>query len=395
LEYTYSLGGFVGNSDVKVRFRLETDTGLELDGIYIDDFEIISSNEDNSPPLILHNPPEYYESNLGDITVIADLIDPSGIASANLKYVVDGGAQQTVAGTNVSMNTWSYVIPEQTPGNQVDYIIEATDNSSNSNMATTDTSRYIAGNHIFYDNSVVDFVNSIGPASAGGDLGCAVRITLDETTNVVYALIRNYTDMNRPNDDFEFHVWADDNGMPGADMITPFMVIPEANLVVTSPMTRVDLSAYSAQLSGLTGDFFVGFIVPAGETWLAQTTPAVGLRTFNFDGSTWTANTDDDYHFRVVTSGQVTGVNDLGLEQSISLYPNPAKQFTTLTFEFEEAKDLQLDLFNNLGQWIKNHSLENVQSGNYSISLDNLASGIYFIHVTDGEYNVVEKLIVE
>jgi len=262
-------------------------------------------------------------------------------------------------------------------------------------MATTDTSRYIAGNHIFYDNSVVDFVNSIGPASAGGDLGCAVRITLDETTNVVYALIRNYTDMNRPNDDFEFHVWADDNGMPGADMITPFMVIPEANLVVTSPMTRVDLSAYSAQLSGLTGDFFVGFIVPAGETWLAQTTPAVGLRTFNFDGSTWTANTDDDYHFRVVTSGQVTGVNDLGLEQSISLYPNPAKQFTTLTFEFEEAKDLQLDLFNNLGQWIKNHSLENVQSGNYSISLDNLASGIYFIHVSDGEYNVVEKLIVE
>ena len=36
-QYTYSLGGFVGNSDVKVRFRFFSDGGYEVDGIYIDD----------------------------------------------------------------------------------------------------------------------------------------------------------------------------------------------------------------------------------------------------------------------------------------------------------------------------------------------------------------------
>ena len=395
VEYTYSLGGFVGNNDVKVRFRFFSDGGAEFDGFYVDDFSIESSDQDNSAPLIIDNPPEFYESFLGDITVEADLIDPSDIASTSLKYTVDGGPEQTVVGTNSSMDTWTYVIPQQNAGSQVDYTIEATDNSSNSNMGETDLRLYIAGNHIYYDNSNVDFVNSFGPAAAGGDIGCAVRITLDEATNVVYALIRNYTDVNRPNDDFEFHIWADDNGLPGADMITPFMVTPEADLVVTSPMTRIDLSAYSTELSGMTGDFFVGYTVPSGETWLGQTTPAVGGRTFNFDGSTWTANPDDDYHFRVVTSGPITGTNDLGLEKSISLYPNPAKQFTTLTFEFEESKDLQLNLFNNLGQRVLTNKIDDVQSGNFEFDLKDLISGFYFLNISDGENSIVEKLIIE
>ncbi len=302
VEYTYSLGGFVGSSDVKVRFRFFSDGGYEVDGIYIDDFEIISSNVDNSAPLILHTPPEFYESYLGSVTMVADLVDVSGVATAELKYSVDGGMEQTISGTNISMDTWNFVIPEQAAGSQVDYFIEATDNSANSNSASTITYSYIAGNHIFYDNSQVDFVNSFGPAAASLMTGCAVRISLTGTTDVVYALIRNYTDINRPNNDFEFHIWADAGGLPGADIITPFMVTPEANLLVSSPMTRIDLSAYSAQLSGLSGDFFVGYTVPVGETWLVQTTPAVGGRTYSYNGTVWAANAADDYHFRVVTT---------------------------------------------------------------------------------------------
>lgn len=300
-EYTYSLGGFVGNSDVRVRFRLFTDGGYEVDGIYIDDFSIESSNDDNSAPLILHNPPQFYESNIGAITMVADLIDVSGISSADLKYTVDGGAEQSVTGVNVSSNTWSFVIPAQAAGAQVDYHLDVTDNSPNLNNVTSDTYAYIAGHHIFYDNSQVDFVNSFGPAAASGLLGCAVRITLNGTADVVYALIRNYTDINRPNNDFLFHVWENNGGLPGTDMITPFLVTPEANLVVTSPMTRIDLSAYSAELSGLTGDFFIGYTVPVGQTWLVQTTPGVGGRTYEFNGTTWALSTDD-YHFRVVTT---------------------------------------------------------------------------------------------
>jgi hypothetical protein len=302
VQYNYSLGGFVGSDDVKVRFRFFSDGGYEVDGMYIDDVEILSSNEDNSAPLILHTPTTFYRSNIGDVTKTADLIDVSGIASATLYYSVDGGVANSITGTNTVDDTYEFVIPEQAAGAQVDYFIEAADASANANTQATQTHSYIDGNHIYYDNEAVDFVNSFGPDAAGFLSGCAVRFSLVGTTDVAYALIRNYTDPNRPNDDFEFHIWADEGGVPGADLITPFMVTPEANLDVTSPMTRIDLSAYAGELSGLTGDVFVGYTVPEGQTWLVQSTPAVGGRTFTFDGSLWSSNTADDYHFRIVTT---------------------------------------------------------------------------------------------
>lgn len=300
VDYTYSLGGFVGNSDVKIRFRFFTDGGYEVDGVYIDDVEIITNDMDNANPLVIHDGPELYESQAGDITMTAEIIDISGVASTTLSYSVDGGSPMQVSGTNTSMNTWQYVIPEQAAGSQVDYSVEAVDASSNANTVTTGTFSYIAGQHVFYDTGVTDFINGLGPANAGGITGAAVRFSLFGN-DIKYALIRNYTDQNNPNDDMEFHIWADDNGVPGADLITPFTVTPEANLVETSPMTRIDLSAYSAELSNISGDVFMGYIA-TGTTFLTQTTPAVAMRSFVFNGTTWGLNANDDYHFRLVTT---------------------------------------------------------------------------------------------
>ena len=309
VEWNFSLGGFVGSSDVKIRFRLFTDGGLELDGMYIDDVKITSSNEDNASPLILHEGPKLYESQLGDVTLTAEVIDISGIATANLVYQVNSGAFNPVAGTNTGGDTYEFVIPAQAAGAQVDYFFQAQDASPNANSTVSESRAYIAGNHIFYDNGVTAFVNSFGPAAASGLTGNAVRISLGSTpVDVKYALIRNYTDTNRPNNDFEFHIWSDNNGFPGDDLITPFMVTPEANLLFTSPMTRIDLSAFSAELSGLTGDVFIGYTVPEGETWLTQTTTDAPMgttgqagRTYVFDGANWIWNFGDDYHFRLVT----------------------------------------------------------------------------------------------
>ncbi|MGK0280378.1 MAG: hypothetical protein ACI9RU_003161 [Litorivivens sp.] len=394
VEYSYSLGGFVGNDDVRVRFRFFADGGYEVDGFYVDDFSIESSNVDNSAPLILHSPPAFYESSLGDVAMVADLIDISGIATTELKYTVDGGMEQTISGTNTAADTWTFVIPSQDAGAQVDYTIEATDNSTNANLAATDEYAYIAGNHIFYDNAAVDFVNSFGPAAESLALGAAVRVSLSGTTNIVYALIRNYTDANRPNDDFDFHIWADDGGFPGADVITPFSVTPEANLDVTSPMTRVDLSAYAAELSGLSGDYFVGYTVPVGETWLVQTNPAVGGRSYVFDGTAWLENPADDYHFRIVTAGETIGINELTFERAVQLYPNPAQSVTNLVYNFDEVADLTMTMTNSMGQIVQQRNIDNAISGVLELDLNNLAVGVYIIQLTDGTNYLSKKLVV-
>lgn len=310
VTYEYSLGGFVGNADVRIRFRFNSDGGFEVDGIYIDNFFITASDQDNAPPLILHTPPALYASQLGDITQTAQIIDISGLGTVEALYSVDGVAQTPVAGTDEGGNMWSFVIPAQEAGAQVDYAVRAVDASDNANEITSATFSYIAGNHIFYDNGVVNFVNDIG-AQAAGEQAAAVRISIDGTTQISYALIRNYTDTGRPNDSIDVHIWADNNGVPGADLIDPIRVFPEANLQVSNPMTRVDLRPFADQLTGEFGDVFVGYTCDS-VAWLVQTTPPIANRTFTTaDGTTWTQNAND-FHFRLVTGGIIPADNSCG-----------------------------------------------------------------------------------
>ncbi|PHI20243.1 hypothetical protein CEQ90_08625 [Lewinellaceae bacterium SD302] len=302
IEYDYSLAGFAGEEEVFVRFRFFSDGGFEVDGAYIDDVRVEISDVDNGPPLVVHNGPEFYEGVAGDFVATAQIADISGIGSAVLSYDLDGASGGTVDGVDNGDGTFDFTIPAQPAGVQVDYSITVADASPNANAVTVDGFDYIAGTHVFYDNGVVDFVNSFGPAAQSGLTGAAVRFTLSNQ-NVVYALIRNYTDNMRPNSPMMFHIWDDAGGVPGNDVIEPFEVIPEANLIDNSPMTRIDLSAFTDELSALSGDFYAGYTVPEGETWLVQTTPTIAGRTYVFNGADWTLETDD-YHFRLVTEFQ-------------------------------------------------------------------------------------------
>ncbi len=56
-KYTFNIGTFAGNTNVKIRFRFYSDQYIVADGIYIDDVEILGSTIDNSAPLIVHNGP--------------------------------------------------------------------------------------------------------------------------------------------------------------------------------------------------------------------------------------------------------------------------------------------------------------------------------------------------
>ena len=302
-QYTYSLGGYVGNSSVKVRFKFVSDGAVNFDGMYIDDFLITSSSTDNSPPLILHTPRPYYEGRLAADSINANIIDISGVAVAEVIYSVDGGTNDTITASSISGNTYNFLIPTQTPGALVDYFIYAQDSTTAGNNISTSTYSYVAGKHIFYDAGVVDFVDSITSST-----GAAMRMTLGSAnTTIVGLLIRNYTDVNRPNDSILIHVWHSTLGLPGTDILTPFKVFPAATLQHTSQMTMIDLRPYASQLSNLSGDVFIGYTVPSGVAWATITQPSTVSRSYKYNGSTWAISSGtsgtSDFHFRVITSG--------------------------------------------------------------------------------------------
>ncbi len=308
-QYNIDLGGFCGNNNVKVRFHFTSDQGYVTDGMYIDDFTITGSSVDNSPPLIIHTPLPYYEGSLNAMILNAQLIDFSGINVTNSKvdYTVDGGAIQSVPAVLISGNNYQFTIPTQTPGALVIYHIYAEDNYSTPNNIVSPDYKYIAGNHIIQDNGQVDFYSYINPdTTVGPSNGVSVKIVLGNT-DLVGMLIRNYTDVSHPNDSMLVHVWNDNAGLPGTDVITPFMVKPSATLSNTSAMTWVDLRPYATQLSGISGTYYIGFTVPTTSVVnITMTEPGSFSRSYILIGTTWSLSTGTngvaDYHFRAITS---------------------------------------------------------------------------------------------
>jgi len=120
------------------------------------------------------------------------------------------------------------------------------------------------------------------------------------------------------------HVWDDNNGEPGAELITPFDVESEANSANASAMTRVDLRSYNLEVEG---DFWIGVSAPYGTVYMTmeaadeEGTTAYERSTFGaYNGSTWDWNTPsatDNWHFRAVVDGVYTGM------------PFPATTFAT------------------------------------------------------------------
>jgi hypothetical protein len=390
-QYTYSLGGFVGPgfTNVKIRFRLISDQGFVMDGWYADDILITSSDEDLSPPLILSTPPEFYEGALGEFVAEADIIDISGLSNVECMYSVDGVPQATgIPGVNTGGNHYTFTIPAQSAGSNIEYQIMATDASSSSNVSTTDPAYYIAGEYYKYDNGVVDFFVSFFTNE-----GAAVVFSLDGPTHIATALIRNYMDVEHYNTDMLFHIWAPNSSQtgPGADLITPFLVTPEANVNNTSPMTRIDLRDYmSTGLNNLSGDVFVGFTVPGDTVNITETDGGAAGRTFVFDGTTW-GTAAADFHFRLITTGSGVGTPEL-MKNEISVAPNPMTHYTYVTTT-EALKQPRIELFSLDGRKI---NVRQIVNGNkIQLTRDQIGAGLYLLRVFDGNSMISqEKLIV-
>jgi PKD repeat protein len=392
-QFNYSLGGYVGNTSVKVRFRFYSDGAVNYDGMYIDDVVITSDTVDNAAPLVLHTPPVFYEGTFHQDSVLADLIDVSGIATAQLKYSVDGGAYSTINGVNTSGDTYRFIIPQQQGGAMVDYFFYVVDSAATPNTEVTDTFSFLSGNYIAYDNGQVDFVDSTGPGSAA-----AMRISFSSASNLDAILIRNYTDPNRPNDSMLVHIWNSALGVPGTDLITPFKVKPMATLQNTSAMTTIDLRPYYAQLKNLTGDVFIGFSVPSGGVWTTITQPSTVNRSFKYNGTTWTATSGtsgaSDFHFRAITSPYVVAptVNftaDTTMSPTVSFTDLTSPAASTWTWKFGDGATSNLQnpvhtyaTYGSFTVWLIATSGGMTDSSSAVVTIVQKAPHAYFIYDT-------------
>lgn len=122
-----------------------------------------------------------------------------------------------------------------------------------------------------------------------------------------------------------------------------------------------------------------------------------GTHLYNIAGS-WTVSgvaTARMIRPNFATRGwNVSTEEERALDASIRVAPNPNNGTFRLFVNMETTKDLELTVFDNVGQVIQRQNLNNVKGQNIDFDLSKYANGVYNIRISDGQ-SIISKRIVK
>jgi Secretion system C-terminal sorting domain/Immune inhibitor A-like, MAM domain len=169
----------------------------------------------------------------------------------------------------------------------------------------------------------------------------------------------------------------------------------------------LDLSG-TTELEGLTGDFYVwtelltahadGHGIPSPLRTISEVT--YNDHHFDYDGTTAT-ETDSDWNVNVVIEAVERSIVDPSdaLPSEFALnnaYPNPFNPTTMLTYDVASLSNVNIKVYNLMGQEIATLYNGTQTIGRHSVSFDasNLSSGVYFVRMQTDGFNAMQKILL-
>ncbi len=80
----------------------------------------------------------------------------------------------------------------------------------------------------------------------------------------------------------------------------------------------------------------------------------------------------------------LTTINSIPSFFAITVFPNPAKDYFTINYDFQNIKKADFVLYNALGEMVLKEKLYGVFK-TLVVHTENLSTGIYYYHITDNE----------
>lgn len=394
---TIDIGFYAGNEDVLFRFRLYSDSATECDGIYIDDFMVLGSYVDTTPPLILHIP---YPDTLSwledeDIVISADITDISGVQEASLFYSLNNDSLFVeVLPSFVVGDMYYFTIPFQEAGTWVDYYISATDNATPPNSGDSETFGHIFGIILYYDDDSPEFIYSFSLNDK-----IAVRFSPNTPVYLASLFFNFYTDPTSPLDTVDVYIWENFNGMPTDVQLGPIPIYPSNTLSTPHAWTLVDLRPYGLQLNE---DFHGGCQFRSSYPVILGDSPGITGRSHVWYIGNWAVSACDYYIRAVIGQYGVSADNehDQTSFYNLKFSPNPFRNFCQISFSLYQPEKVEISLYNIRGQKVATVFDDMVETGSHTVQWDSedLSSGVYFLRFKtkndSKEYDSIKKIVL-
>jgi len=94
--------------------------------------------------------------------------------------------------------------------------------------------------------------------------------------------------------------------------------------------------------------------------------------------------------------GGNTGVEEIGVLSSVTLFPNPTAQRVSLEFTLHHATNINVELLDMNGKMLTNYPIDNASTGTNVLNMDvsTLANGIYSVVIRSNDSLITKKLVI-
>lgn len=177
-----------------------------------------------------------------------------------------------------------------------------------------------------------------------------------------------------------------------------FMIQHQAELIklqnvsFTSTGQFATLSTYEITQDGVTATAVYPYFQDANTIGQDIPTGMINITGFNFSTSK-IGNTYPEYRYYIVPRSMNdfgTGINSYVSEKDVTIAPNPAVDYMNVTVKNDNFQVSHCYIVDINGKVV---SAQDVENNNFSVNVSSMASGLYFIRLTDGKSNVTTKFI--
>ncbi|HWY99076.1 MAG TPA: T9SS type A sorting domain-containing protein, partial [Bacteroidia bacterium] len=80
--------------------------------------------------------------------------------------------------------------------------------------------------------------------------------------------------------------------------------------------------------------------------------------------------------------------------EGVKLYPNPSSGIINAELSLEKASDVQVEVYNMLGQVVQTVHWSDVSNNTYVLNLSGHANGMYFVKLMTDNATITKKIML-